>query len=255
MAKTLTSLFTGNKNNAEAQLQTILDKLTDLQKDIPAAYEKTVEEISGDIQKYRSDAEAFLGQVREEVARRARKISEIEAQKAEVINQIEDANTRFGDALAADDKAGQDKILKELQDLNSKEATFDGLISSLSGASYSIGPNSRKQLQALKEQATSIADKLDKVNGLYAAIKDALAPLDWRNPSCVLAKNIFVYGIDAHIDNVSEIYSARFMPASMDVSGLAFLEKPSTLGEVMQRLSSDQERAASFGRPAKHFFN
>ena len=255
MAKTLTSLFTSNKTGAEAQLQAVLDKLTDLQKDIPAAYEKTVEELSGDIQKYRSGAEAFLGQIREDVARRARKISEIEAQKADVIFRIEDANTRFGDALAADDKTGQDKILKELQDLNSKKATFDGLISSLSAASYSIGPDKRKQLQALKEQAAGIADKLDRVNGLYNAIKDALAPLNWNDFSSALRQNsIFAYGINSCIENNPEVHSARFMPVTIDASGLAFFEKPSTLGEVMQRLSSDQEKlAASFGRPAEHF--
>ena len=257
MAKTLTSLFTGNKNGAEAQLQAVLDKLTYLQKDIPAAYEKAVEEISGDIQKYRSDAEALVTRIREDVALRARKISEIEAQEAEVIRQIEDANTRFGEALGANDKAGQDKILKELQDLNSKKATFDGLISSLSSASYSISADDRKRLKALRDEADAIADKLDKVNDLYNAIVPALAPLNWNSPSCILRKDyLFIYG-KAAMEHVPEIDVACSMPAALDISVLSSLETPSTLGDVMQRFSSDRQSdvITSFGRPEGHFFN
>lgn len=250
MANKLASILGKNKNNAEDRLQDILIRLNTLSADIPAVYDAAVSEVVADIEAYKRSASELIRRLQEGVSLRNGRISSVEAQKDELLKQIEEANTRFGEALAAGNDAEQARLLDQLQGYNARIMALDGLVASLSSGSFSLSAEDLKLVQTLRKQAGEIADKIDHMNELYRAIAAAMIPFD-----NFFRKDYFYDGFGGfHVEHIPEVSSARFMSRCMDVAQLPQLEAAVTLGDVLNYLSGTAERITSdFGRPADHF--
>ena len=254
MANKLASILGKNKNNAEDRLQDILIRLNTLSADIPAVYDAAVSEVVADIEAYKRSASELIRRLQEGVSLRNGRISSIEAQKDELLKQIEEANTRFGEALAAGNDAEQARLLDDLQGYNARIMALDGLVASLSSGSFSLAAEDLKLVQTLRKQAGEIADKIDHVNELYRAIAAAMIPFDNTKSTYFFRKDYFYGLLGFHIEHIPEVSSARSMSRCMDVAQLPQLEAAVTLGDVLNYLGGTAERITSdFGRPADHF--
>ena len=255
MANKLASILGKNKNTAEDRLQDILIRLNTLSADIPAVYDAAISEVVADIEAYKRSASELIRRLQEGVSLRNGRVSSIEAQKDELLKQIEEANTRFGEALAAGNDAEQARLLDELQGYNARILALDGLVASLSSGSFSLSAEDLKLVQTLRKQAGEIADKIDHVNELYRAIAAAMIPFDNTKSTYFFRKDYFYDGFGGyHVEHIPEVSSARLMPRCMDVAQLPQLEAAVTLGDVQNYLSGTGERITSdFGRPADHF--
>ena len=248
----ITALFKGaaETTSGEELLQAAIEAAEDLRASIKAACEKEIQDVVTAIEQYKADAEKLLQNVRDDVDRRSGKISTLRDQRAAIAGQIQEANTRLGEAMADGTEADQDKILDEIQRLNAKLSAVDHMVETFAATPYSLGAKDKALADSLQEQAAEILDMIARGNSLISTLRSRVIGLSKEGP--LSDPRLFLYGA-ASINLTLPVDHARLMSRALDISRLRFFQSPAlTLGGVMQHLEEDDAAqeivTSSFGR-------
>lgn len=248
----ITALFKGaaETTSGEELLQSAIEAAEDLRAGIKAACEKEIQDVVTAIEQYKADAERLLQDVRGDVDRRGGKISALRDRRAAIAGQIQEANTRLGEAMVDGTEEDQDRIIDEIQRLNAKTSAVDHMIETFATAPYSLGAKDKALSDSLQEQAEEILDMINRANSLISTLRSRVIGLSKEGP--LSDPRIFLYGA-ASIGLTLPVDHARLMPRALDISRLHFFQGPAlTLGGVMQHLEEDDAAqelvTSSFGR-------